>query len=206
MALVNGTDTTNIAKCNGVAIGNVAKMSRAVFGPPPALVETTFIPATEDWVRRAGAAAVSANNIWRQYFSSSSWNNQGGFLPLGEVAYDFDFKFRFYDWSGNNARAAMSGMASNDFVNSYAVGYPHAFYFTASTCYIRENNVNITSFSLSSPKSSYLRIRRVGSVVDYLKDDVVIYTSTNPYTGALAPQCFTKVVCGVYNCEITYYK
>ncbi len=205
MALVNGINTTSITNCLGVTFGNIAKMSGVTLVVVP-LVETTFIPETEDWVRKAGAATVSANNIYRRYFSSNSWNNQGGFLPLGEVAYDFDFKFRFYDWSGNNARAAMSGMASNGFTNTYASNYPHAFYYVGTTLYVRENNVNIASFSVTSPKSTWLRIRRVGSVVDYLRNDVVIHTSTNPYTGALAPHCFTKVVMGVYGCEITYYK
>jgi len=205
MASVNGINTTSITNCLGVTFGNIAKMSGITLAVVP-LVETIFIPETEDWVRRAGSTAVSANNIYKSSFAGSSWNNQGGFLPLGEVAHDFDFKFRFYDFSGNYGRAAMSGMASNGFTNTYVSNYPHAFYYVANTLYVRENNINITSFSVTSPKSTWLRIRRVGSVVDYLMNDSVIHTSTNPYTGALAPHCFTKVVMGVYGCEITYYK
>lgn len=38
MALVNGTDTTNIVKCNDVAIADIVKMSGAVFTTPSGIV------------------------------------------------------------------------------------------------------------------------------------------------------------------------
>lgn len=127
-----------------------------------------------------GTTISTTNNDWESsYFSTQQHIVGDGSIQFPANAYEY-VKIGL-DHTNNNT-------SNNNIDYSFYVRYSAS----SSSFYIYENGVRRYPNNSKYYAGDILKIERIGTVVYYKKNDVVIYTSSNPSTGALYGNAFLE--------------
>jgi len=116
--------------------------------------------------------------------ANTSWNNEE---IRGEYAFvgDVEMKFTVSAPAGTDRSLQMIGLNSDPAANA-GISVDHAIYVykinNTRRFFVRENGAQPFSSPVPWANGDTFTIRRVGSVVTYLRNDVLFYTSTVPST------------------------
>ncbi|WP_299061803.1 GEVED domain-containing protein [uncultured Polaribacter sp.] len=148
------------------------------------IIENTI--NVNNWSRGPGATVVKVippegTNAITTNGNSASWNDS--FTSPGVLSYGLDvdsFKVSFQSAS-TTGRRFMIGLNAFPNVSSSYTDIDYQIYFDQTTIRVFENGSNRGTFGAYSA-SDIFSIKKEGSVITYLKNDVVFYTSVTAAT------------------------